>query len=391
MANTLTIDQASALLREVMLEATGQREIAALNTHEILTIGQKYLATGYDPVLGAISQVISRTIFSSRPYNRKFGALQRDPLTWGNIVRKITQLETPNDLQNNDYIPLEDDTTVDQYKISKPKAIQLNFVGQYTYEIVKTIFDTQLNVAFNSAEDFGRFMSDVFLYVQNKIEKIHEETARATVAGFIGGKIAGDTSNVIHLRTEYNADTGAQLTEENMFTPGNVEDFMRWIFARVKTISDAMTEYGINFHTNLEDGVIMRHTPKEFQMCYLYGPVLNQIGTRVLSTTFHNDLVSMPGFESVNFWQNPDSPDTIHLAAPEYLGADGAIKRGAEVNQSNVFGVIFDVEAMGYSPILTRTKVSPYNARGEYYNTYWKFNERNFLDFTENGVVLLLD
>lgn len=391
MANTLTVDQASALLREVMLEATGQREIAALNTHEILTIGQKYLATGYDPVLGAISQVISRTIFSSRPYQRKFGRLQRDPLEWGNIVRKITQLETPNDLQNNEYIPLEDNTAVDQFKISKPKALQLNFVGQYTYEIVKTIFDTQLNTAFNSTEEFGRFMSDVFLYVQNKIEKIHEETARATVAGFIGGKIAGDTNNVIHLRTEYNAQTGAQLTAENMFAPGNVEDFMRWIFARIKTLSDAMTEYSINFHTNLEEGVIMRHTPKDYQMCYLYGPVLNQIDARVLSTTFHNDLLKMPGFESVNFWQNPDDPDKIHLSAPEYLGADGAIKRGAEVEQSNVFGVIFDVEAMGYSPILTRTKTSPYNAKGEYYNTYWKFNERNFLDFTENGVVLLLD
>lgn len=391
MANTLTIDQASALLRNVMLEATGQREISALNTNEILTIGRKSVENGADPVLRAVSQVISSTIFSSRPYVRKFGKLRRDPFAWGNITRKITQLETPNDLKNNEYIPLEDGTSVDQYKISKPKALELNFIGQYTYEIVKTIFDTQLNVAFNSAEEFGRFMSDVFLYVQNKIEKIHEETARATVAGFIGGKIAGDTSNVIHLRTEYNAETGAELTADNMFAPDNVEDFTRWIFARVKTISDAMTEYGTNFHTNLEDGVIMRHTPKEYQMCYLYGPVLNQIDTRVLSTTFHQDLVSMPGFESVNFWQNPDKPDTIHLAAPEYLGTDGAIAKGAEVNQSNVFGVIFDVEAMGYSPILTRTKTTPYNADGEYYNVFWKFNERNFLDFTENGVVLLLD
>lgn len=391
MANTLTIDQCSALLKEVMLEATGQREIAALNTHEILTIGQKYLATGYDPVLGAISQVISRTIFSSRPYNRKFGSLMRSEGEWGNVVRKITQLETPNDLQDNEYIPLEDGTAIDQYKINKPKALQLNFVGQYTYQIVKTIFDTQLNTAFNSEEEFGRFMSDVFLYVQNKIEKIHEETARATVSGYIGGKIAGDTSNVIHLRTEYNAETGSNLTAENMFSPDNVEDFMRWIFAKIKTISDAMTEYGINFHTNLEEGVIMRHTPKAYQMCYLYGPILNQIDTRVLSTTFHNDLVSMPGFESVNFWQNPDTPDRIMLAAPEYLGSDGLIKKGAAVTQSNVFGVLCDREAMGYSPILTRTKTSPYNANGEYYNVFWKFNERNYIDYTENGVVFLLD
>ena len=391
MANTLSVDQVSTILRDVISQATGQAETAALDTKQLLTIGHKLLTTNVDPVIGAISQVISRTIFSSREYRRKFGNIQRDAEAWGNIVRKVAILETPGDLQDNSYIPLNDGESVDQYKINKPKAVELRFVGQQTYEVVKTIFDTQLNTAFNSADEFGAFISAVFTYVYNKIEKIHEETARATVSGFIAGKISGDTSNVIHLLTEYNALTGLTLTAETVYQPDNFGPFMKWVYSRVNELSELMTEYSIKFHTNLVEGVIMRHTPKEYQRLYLYAPVFYQTTSRVLADTYHESFLRLPGAEMVNFWQNIDDPARIHVTAPQYLGADGAIKTAADVNQDNVFGVLFDMEALGYSPILTRTKTSPYNASGEYRNMFWKFNERHWLDFTENGVVFLLD
>ena len=392
MANTMTIDQVSLVLRDVISQATGQTELGALDTAQLLTIGQKLLTTGVDPVMNAISQVISRTIFSNRPYRRKFGDMQRDPETWGNIVRKVSILETPTDLQNNDYIPLDDGDTIDQYKISKPKALELRFVGQQTYEIVKTIFDTQLNVAFNSEAEFGSFMSMVFTYVYNKIEKLHEETARATVSGFIAGKIAGDTSNVIHLLTEYKALTGLEITAQDVYKPEYFGDFMKWVYSRIEEISNLMTEYSIKYHTNLAEGVIMRHTPKEYQRILVYAPVFYQTTSRVLADTYHDSFLRLPGAEMVNFWQNIDEPDSINVEAAQYLNADGSVAISDRViMQNNVFGVIYDREAMGYSPILTRTKTSPYNARGEYRNMFWKFNERNWMDFTENGVVFLLD
>ena len=391
MANTLNVDQVSAILRDVISQATGQAGATALDTKQLLTIGQKLLTTNVDPVIGAISQVISRTIFSSREYRRKFGNIQRDADAWGNIVRKVAILETPGDLQNNSYIPLNDGESVDQYKINKPKAVELRFVGQQTYEVVKTIFDTQLNTAFNSADEFGAFISAVFTYVYNKIEKIHEETARATVSGFIAGKISGDTSNVIHLLTEYNALTGLTLTAETVYQPENFSAFMKWVYSRVNELSELMTEYSIKFHTNLDDGVVMRHTPKEYQRLYMYAPVFYQTTSRVLADTYHDSFLKLPGAEMVNFWQNIDDPARIHVTAPQYLGTDGTIKTAVDVNQDNVFGVLFDMEALGYSPILTRTKTSPYNASGEYRNMFWKFNERHWMDFTENGVVFLLD
>ena len=392
MANTMTIDQVSAVLRAVLQQATGQTELAALDIGQLLTIGQKALLTGRDPVMSAISQVISRTIFSNREYRRKFPELMRSEEQWGNMVRKLTIVETPNDLRNNDYIPLTDGDSPDQYEVNKPKALQLNFYGQQTYEVTKTIFDTQLDTAFNSAEDFAAFISMVFTYVYNKIEKIHEETARATLAGFIAGKITGDSSNVIHLLSEYNALTGLELSAQDVYTPDQFGPFMKWVYSRIEQLSELMTEYSIKFHTNLTDGVIMRHTPRELQNIYLYAPVFYQTTSRVLADTYHDTFLKLPGAEMVNFWQNIDEPDSIHVTKPKYLGADGNIvEASSDLAQDNVFGLIVDREALGYSPVLQRTKTSPYNARGEYYNMFWKFNERHWMDFTENAVVLLLD
>ena len=59
--------------------------------------------------------------------------------------------------------------------------------------------------------------------------------------------------------------------------------------------------------------------------------------------------------------------------------------------QRHIFGVIFDEEAAGYTTINTSLDPSPYNARGRYYNLWYRFHDRWWLDLTENFVVLLLD
>lgn len=391
MANTLTVDQVSTILRAVLKQATGQTEVAAMDTAQLLTLGQKTLTTAYDPIINAITQVISRTIIAIRPYKRKFADMARDPEAWGNIVRKITYLERDDDLEDNGYLPLEDDGSVDMYKIKKQKAVELRFVGQQTYELMRTIFTKQLNTAFSSAAEFARFIEGIFTHMYNKVEKLHEETARTLVSGFIAGKISGDTSNVIHLLTEYNAATGLNLTYQDAMKAANFPAFMKWVYARIEGLSNLMTEYSVKFHTNLTDGVIMRHTPKENQRLYLYAPVFYEVTDRVLADTYHDSFLKLSTTEMVNFWQNIDDPDTIHVTAPKYLAADGSIATGAEVNQSKVFGLIFDEEAMGYSPIITGTFTTPFNAKGEYTNWFYKLNFRNYLDYTENGVVLLLD
>ena len=77
MLTNLGFNQIATVTQSIVEQATGRKQITPTNTSEFVAIGQLALATGYDNVINAISQVLSRTIFSIRPYNRKFRGLRR--------------------------------------------------------------------------------------------------------------------------------------------------------------------------------------------------------------------------------------------------------------------------------------------------------------------------
>ena len=74
------------------------------------------------------------------------------------------------------------------------------------------------------------------------------------------------------------------------------------------------------------------------------------------------------------------------------MHTDGTLKQPESATvKSNIFGVIFDEEALGYTVVNEWSQPTPFNARGGYTNIFWHWTERYWNDFTENGIVLLLD
>ena len=391
MANTLTIDQVSTVLNAIVAQATGNAAIATADTKDFVTVAQTGLLAGYDPLIGAISQVLSRTIFSVRPYTRKFKSLEADSITYGNHVRKLNIADKA--AQNDGRLPLTDGVAVDQQQVSKPTILQTNFYGAQTYERQYTIFKDQLDTAFSSPEEFARFISMVVQNVSDMIEQDHEQFARLTVANYIGGVIAGPNAanQVVHLLTEYNTATGLSLTATTVLQPANYPGFIKWAFARIAALSALLTERSEVFHTNVTGKTIQRHTPESEQRVYLYAPSKFGIESRVLADTYHDNYLSMAKHEAVNFWQAIKTPDTINVK-PTFMKADGTLQTPTNaVVQANVFGVIFDREAMGYTTVNQWSSPAPFNAKGGYTNVFFHFTDRHWNDFTENGIVLLMD
>lgn len=386
--NTLSFNQLSTLLTSINEQATGQRGMTPTNTSEFVSVAQTVLHSGYDTVINAISQVLSRTIFSVRPYNRKFKALYKDEMRWGNHVRKLQMVDgKPEDDQRQ---LLEDGKSIDQQKVKKPVVLQTNFYGANVYQRSITIFKDQLDTAFSSPDEFGRFIGMVLQNVSDTIEADHENMARMTLVNMMGGIIANE-NNVVHLVSEYNDVTGAQLDTETVNNPENFATFWRWAWARIKTVSDAMTERSIRFHMNVDGKEISRHTPKDKQVMYMYAPLMNSMEASVLSTTFHDDYLKGMSYEAVNYWQSIDSPNGINIK-PTYMTSAGQLTTPEEnVVQSDIVGVLFDEEAAGVTTVNQWTASAPFNASGGYTNTFWHFTDRYYNDFTENAVVFTLD
>lgn len=389
--NTLSFNQLSTVLSDITSQATGTKVLAPINTGEFVSVAQTGLLTGYDPLMTAISQVLSRTIFSIRPYNRKFGGLMADQIRYGNHVRKLQSVDKP--FEDDDRFTLVDGQSVDQYKVNKPEVLQTNFYGANVYQKSLTIYRDQLDNAFSGPDEFSRFLSMIMTNASDMIEQAHESTARSTLVNFIGGKIAGDTKSVINLLTEYNTATGLSLTAESVMQPDNFPAFTRWMFARIKTISDMLTERSARYHVNItspEDKTVMRHTPLDRQKIYLSARFMNQIDATVLSQTYHDNFLRIADYERVGYWQSIDDPLDINVK-PTYMSSTGALVTPEAVSQSNVIGAIFDEEAVGITTVNEWSATTPFNARGGYSNIFWHFTDRYWNDFTENGVVLLLE
>lgn len=386
--NALTFNQLATVLTSITKQATGQEVLTPTNTYEFVTVGQKALLAGYDPLLNAISQVLSKTIFSNRPYNRKFQGLEADALRYGNHVRKLQVGD--KDWEEDDRIKLVDGESIDQQVVNKPDVLQTDFYGENVYQKHITIFKDQLDVAFSGPEEFQRFIGMIMQNAQDLIEQAHESTARMTIDNLIAGTIQGGADmQVVYLVDEYAEQAGFETTDFNPFDPEIFPDFARWCFARMQTVSKAMTERTLNYHVELADYDIPRHSPVDFQRCYLYAPLFEHIDAQVVSTTFNTEYLKMLPKEDVNFWQSSKDPGKISVT-PMYIDEDAALKQGQAAVYENVVGLIMDTEAAGYTVVNQWSAPAPFNARGGYTNMFWHFTDRYWNDFSENAVVFML-
>lgn len=401
MANDLSFDQLSNVLTAITNQATGRENVTPINTASFISVANTALKTGYDPLTTAISQVLSKTIFSVRPYTRKFRGLNVSNQRYGNHVRKLLVIDKP--FENDDRFNLEEGQSIDQYKVNKPKVLQTNFYGASVYQKTVTIYKDQLDCAFSSPDEFASFISMVMQNASDMIEQAHEETARATINNLITGVYAIEQSEnlenpsakanggkrCINLLNLYNQERGAALTADDVFKPENFEGFVKFVFSTINTIAELMSDRNTLFSSQLNDYVIIRHTPKSKMKFYLYTDLVNKINSEVFSTVFNPEFLKMVDFESVNFWQNALSPSSINNT-PMILNKTGELTSASATTIQNVVGVLFDEEAAGYTTVNQWSQPSPFNARGGYYNQFWHFTDRYWNDFTENAVVFYI-
>ncbi len=395
-ANDLTFEQVSTILTSIANQATGVDHLTPTDTASFVTLATTTLKAGYDPILSAISTVLKDTIFSIRPYQAKFRIVTRDASTYGMHSRKINYIDTPIvDDDAYDATALVDGQSIDHYEIRKPKVIQTNFYGEDTFSDFITIFENQIDVAFTGVEQFREFIAGVLQQIDDKITQVFEATNRMTVVNMIGGTLHQNGTNVIHLITEYQADTGnTTITQANYKSEAEFPYFAKWVVARIEQVSNMMTERSLAFHSSFTNAPIMRHTRKEFQKALFYAPMLTFMRTNMLADAFNEGDLKMVDHEYVNYWQSIETPTTISVR-PSWVDANGDVQTldvgDPDVEEQYLFGVLFDVEALGHTIFSERMASTPMNARGLYTNLWWHYLSRWWNDYSENFVVFVLD
>ena len=406
MPNFMTVEQASTVLNNIYEQVTGKQLTAVVGTADFVNTANALLLTGRDPVLNALSQMWSKTIFAYRDYKAPLSGLEMDLERYGNAVRKLSPVaremqddETftypvAYDAVNYPLNPYGDGVSVDMWKISKQKTQQMNFYGTAVYSQRYTIFKDSFDSAFQSIDEFSRFNSMNLAERNNEKEQYKEAVARGLQLNFLAGIIDENNSDrVVHLLTEYNTATGLStpLTAQTVYQPDNFAPFMRWVWARIKTLIRLMGVRSGRFQTIVNNEPVLRFTRPENMRVALLAQAYDQIETMVMSDTYHDNYLKGVSFEGVDFWQSIDSPASINII-PVYTDTTGQPTSPASaVTSSAVFGILHDKDAMGYSMVNSWSAVTPLNIDGGFWNESYHARIKTIQDNTEKAVVLLLD
>ena len=378
MPSNMTIAQASTVLNNIYGQITGGTLAPITNSADFVSAANTLLLTGRDPVINALSQTWARTVFAYRDYKSPLSRLEMSLERYGNAVRKLSPVSqqmqddesflypVTYDAVNYPLNPYGDGVSVDMWEISKQKVQQMNFYGSSVWQQRYTIFKNQFDAAMSGLDEFNRF-------------------------NFIGALIAeANTDRVVHLLSEYNTATGLTLTATTVMQPQNFTGFMRWAWARIKTIIRLMGARSNRFQTVVNNEPVLRFTRPEDMRVAILAQFYDQMQTMVMSDTFHDDYLKGIDFEGIEFWQSIKAPDSISVT-PVYTDTTGNVTTGSAVAQSAVFGLIHDKDALGYAMVDTWSAVTPLNIDGGYWNESYHARIKTIQDNTEKAVVLLLD
>ena len=130
---------------------------------------------------------------------------------------------------------------------------------------------------------------------------------------------------------------GTTLTAAKCYTD---KEFMRFFARLIKLWKPRMAKMSVSFNNT----TLARHTPEEMQDLYMLSDITSGFAAYLESDTFHNDLVQLPNYHDIAYWQAPgvDYSVTETSKVNIKLASDPL----TTISEANILGVLMDREAL---------------------------------------------
>lgn len=393
----MKITQLAELLNGTLLstgildQVTGEAAVATEDLSNVVDIGKLVLDyTGasnanFDSFMRNLIDQVGKVMFVNRTYTSQAPNILKDGWEYGSILEKV-RCEVPDARDNATWdlfnYPVENGAAYpDPFELSKPSASAKFFNSKATYEVPITLTDVQLREAFQSASQFGSFISMIENRIAMKITLCNDGLIMATIANLMGQKIAAE-HNVVNLLTLYNAIADTTTTAAKALSD---KEFLR--FAS-KTIA-MYKKYLAGASTKYNEGGYLTFTPADKLRFIANTEFSKALDAYLYSDTYHNEFVNLPGYEEVAYWQGQGEADGDgdRLKIDVKVDVNGT---ATAVEQDGIVAVMFDDEAAAVCNTNYRV-TSQYNGRGEYTNYFYKWDAMYMNDVLENCVVFIIE
>lgn len=383
------VAQIYSILNSVAEQALGEKAITVVDTGSFISLGDAIVSsnTAVDKFVGALTDRIGRTVFSVRRYVSDSRQMVRHPFEYGTMLQKI-YVDVPEYNENNAWEIGAENYVPEYAPVIKPSVKQKLFNKVSTWEVDMTIPDRILKTAFLNETAMAVFIDAIFTAMDNSMEMALEYCADLTRANFMANRLQNPTATTaINLLTAYNTATKASLKAEKALSD---PDFLRYASLQIGLWTRRMSRMSRVFNTEN----YARHTPADLLVLDLLDEFVSGVSTYLMSDTFHDELVRLPYYNAVPFWQGSGTAfDVTSTSAINVKisntggGSDGTSPITVAANY--ILGVAYDYQAMGVT-IVDRHTTTERNNKDEYTNYYSKANYGYFNDLSENGIVFYM-
>lgn len=376
----MNVEQVYTLVNTAVGEAIGDSSLVARDLSNVVDVGTSvFNGNAVDAYVKSLVNHIGKVIFVNRKYSGSIPSVLRDGWEFGSVVEKI-RAELP-DAQANPSWTLTNGTSYDPNVFLEPEVHAKFFNSKVTFELQLSVAEMQVKQSFSNATQLGAFVSMLYNEIDKKMTIAIDQLIMSTIDLGIGATMNDESAGqnttgtkAVNLLYEYNQKFGTSLTAADALT---TPEFLKFATYMIGLVSDRMTKISKLF--NIEGNA--RFTPEDRRQLVLLSDFAKAIGPYSLAPAYNEQYLKLPEADTVPFWQGSGTAyGWSSISAID-------ISHGANTYQySGILGVVFDRDAFAVCNE-DRRVTTQYNAKGEFWNNFYKFDCSYFADLGENIVV----
>lgn len=376
-------NQIYTLVNDAAAEALGKSAITAKDTGSLVSLGNVVFSStaNTEQFYKSLVDRIGRTVIAIRKFKGKNRSVKRDDLAWGIMYQKIS-FKTKTAVENASW-----NTEVGQvnpFDIERStEVVQKLFsvMGTWSYEDNFPLY--QLFTAFTNEAAMGAFISGISTNIENSLTIAEDALANLAVSTNIAGVlISGKTAQKRNLLTEYNTLTGSNLQANTCLYDAS---FLKYASYQINDTVKNIMNPSASFNAEGMD----RQTMSENLVVEVLGKYSAATASYLESDTYHKELVALPRYEEVSYWQAPGTNfDFADVSKIDIVNANLKTvgNETGTIAQGGIIAFIHDIDSC--ASIITRFRDYSYpNNRDESMNIIKKADKGYMVDLSENAVV----
>ena len=294
------VSQIKNIINDSVKDALGQNYATTkVETSDVVSMGKAISSfNAYEGFFAALVNRIVKTVYFVRTYEGSNRSVLRDEHEYGAFIQKV-YYDLPEAVDNPTWdIPdgNGDYNQASPYAVAETigvSALIYGGKGTWSIEIVRPL--EQIKSAFLDTSAMSAFIDGIYVTVENSFkleeERLVSQAVNTAMAASLDGGIARN------LLAEYNDKYSQSLTKDTALVSA---DFLRYAAKEIRRTVDNMGKMSTVFNK----AGYPTFTDKDKMVVEMLAEFAAAEDTYLQADTFHKELVALPNYETVSFWQS---------------------------------------------------------------------------------------